>query len=445
MILARDPEEAHSRLVGRILEGKSAETRFGKEKRTGPVLVVIENPEYSTRYTGEEPYTKRYRERIDPLIEKGARKLEKAPYSRRVSFPVWRPTDHHEENPPALGEVTLMCPDGRVHATGFFRSMNALDYFLVNHDFLLETIDEASLISGLPVGSVGMLISIPHVYERDLERARSLADDPKEVYGVAENTLGTHIKAENLAGAWHSVVEAVHNHGIKKKTEWGELFPKQEESRALHRCFIEVENPGDYGGQVHDKAPFTREYGIDYGTNYVLGGWRLEEPFVEGDPEAGKLKTREEEYTYAERARYTEKDREFFGEIVDQWWESIKKLGKNEYDRRAYIGISRPWDLDSSEPPCLRGWQLFHDGERPGMAFFMRSNDAFGALASNMFGFWFAGDASLRAAGMENPDIARYYHLAVDMHVYGDSFEAAREIVAPKTPSKLEYLGVSLA
>ena len=424
MLIARDPAELRDMLVSKILDrGIRVKSRFGVEIRLGPQLVVAEDAEHffepdtsGWRFCGENYY-----DRIAGLMEEGGKKLKEVPYSRRVSIPIWKPRDHLCNNPPAITEVSFLYADDLLHATAFLRSMDVINYFDANFSLVAYTLEEMAEKSGLEAGSVGMLVGIPHIYERDAGRAnrRKYSD----VYGFHE--LGTHLVEDYLSSAWHSALESIYYHGSTKRTEWGELFEGQEESRFVHRLFVEVKNPEE--NQIHDKAPFTKKYGIDYAHDYVIHAKSIDREVRENILVEG------ETYTYAERARYCQRD----DVTVDQLYTVIGKLKENPARRDCYIGISRPWDLNSDEPPCLRGYQFGVNGEFFGL-FYMRSNDAYGAMHANMFAFNILTEYVAEMCGFERH---RYCHFALDAHIYGEFIDSVREILEPETPGYLERVG----
>jgi thymidylate synthase len=423
MILAESWRGARRKLLGKILDsGETYESRFGDTLRCEPTLIVVEEPSYffqlerdfsGWRFCGES-----YLSRIEPLILKAAKKLRSTPFTRRISIPIWSPKDHFCEHPPAITEVALLPIDGKIHATTFVRSLDAYNFFMFNADFVTYILETLSMLSGLKVGSGAMLVSVPHIYLRDRERARAASEKSEEVYGYHE--LATHLKEDYISTAWHSAMEAVYNFGKVKRTEWGGIFEGQEESRFLHRLFIEVENP--YEHQIHDKAPFTKKYAIEYTHDYMLYAKCIDRPVNESILKEG------ESYTYAERARYCEKDEV----VVDQFYTTLMKLREDPYRRDCYIGISRPWDLESDDPPCLRGYQFAGERNRLNGIFFMRSNDIYAAMHANAFAFSTLCQYVAELAGFERH---KYYHFAVDAHVYSESLKAVREILEPETPT----------
>jgi thymidylate synthase len=427
MILAKEWGEARNELIGKILDaGGVYKSRFGDTLRCEPTLVVVEKPSYffklerdfsGWRFGGES-----YSSRIEPMLFKAAKKLRTSPFTRRISFPVWNPKDHFCDHPPAITEISILPIDGKIHATAFVRSLDAYNFFMYNADFVTYILDTLSMLTDFEMGSAAMLISIPHVYLRDERKAENASEIAKEIFGHHE--LATHLKEDYISTAWHSAMEVVYHRGKTKKTEWGEFFDGQEESRFVHRLFIEVDNP--YEHQLHDKAPFTKKYAIEYAHDYMIYAKCIDKPVGE------RILREGESYTYAERARRCETDEV----MVDQFYTVLRKLREEPHRRDCYIGISRPWDIESSDPPCLRGYQFV--GERIenhnvlNGIFFMRSNDIYGAMHANAYAFSILTQYVAELTGFETH---RYHHFAVDAHVYAEFLGAVKEILEPESPA----------
>jgi thymidylate synthase len=420
MIIADDFSEARKKLTGKILEeNTSVQSRFGEIIKSKPAFIVIKKPEYVDNIDNEfwSFCGDNYVTRIEDFLNVAASKLSESPFTRRVSLPLWMPADHLCENPPAITEISFIQLDGRVNATAYIRSLDTVNYFSLNMDFVTYTLHEVVNRTDFKPGSIAAIVAIPHIYSRDVKRAEDERRTADEVYGVTE--YGSHLVEDYLSSGWHSALESIFYNGLKKETEWGELFEGQAESKFLHRLFIEINNP--YELQIHDKAPFSRSYGIDYAHNYMIHAEKIDSEVTESILNEG------ETYTYAERARYCEKD-----EVkVDQLYTVIRKLNKDRNRRDCYVGISRHWDLIANEPPCLRGYQFVGNEMLSGI-FFMRSNDVFGAMHANMFAF-----STLTQYVAELTGFGKhvYYHFAVDAHIYSEFFDAVKEILEPETPS----------
>lgn len=423
MILVKSPEEAKEMLIEKVLmEGYICKSRFGSYYSTRPTLLVVEKPVFFGYEFDYDVCGEKYSQRINRCIDIAVNKLRESPYSRRVSIPLWYPKDHLCQNPAAITEVSFLVV-GELHLTAFLRSLDCLNYFEHNFDFLFNVLEEVSMKVGIEAGSIATLIAIPHVYERDVERAESCRRRFEETFG--HHKLATHLVEDYISSAWHSSLDVIYNHGSRKRTEWGKLFERQEESLFIHRLFVEITKPDE--NRLHDKAPFTEKYGVEYAHDYIMYAAKLDMEVKESILKEG------EEYTYAERARYCEID----DVKVDQLYRVINKLREDKCRRDCYVGISRPWDLKSDEPPCLRGYQFSKVGNTLYGTFYMRSNDAYGAMHANMFAFALLTKYISELAGFEN---YRYNHFVLDAHIYSEFVDSVREILYPESPAYSDFL-----
>lgn len=421
MIIAGGKSDSKQKLLGKILEANDkASSRFGDIIKSKPAFVVIEDPgevggvdQNFWNFCGETYIT-----RIGDLIHVAAQRLNNSPFTRRVSIPVWKPEDHLCDNPPALTEISFLHLEGKLHATAYIRSLDALNYYNFNFTLINYILQEVVNATEFEKGTMAMVVAIPHIYSRDYGRAQEMVRDAGEVYGVTE--YGVHLVENYFSTAWHSSLEAIHHQGKKKETEWGELFDGQAESKFIHRLFVEVENP--YEMQIHDKAPFSRNYGIDYAHDYVICA-----KYIDSEVKDNILKEGEA-YTYAERARYCEYDEQH----TDQLYTVINKLKQDRKRRDCYVGVSRQWDLESDEPPCLRGYQFWCNNDDLSGLFYMRSNDAYGAMHANMFAFSTLTQYVTEMIGLKKH---RYYHFALDAHIYSEFLEAVEDLLKPETPT----------
>ncbi len=424
MIIAKSGENAREQLLGKIVEnGEICRSRFGNYLSANPTLVVVEKPEYIGFHEFDyevcgESYSSRFNDAVKAAVEK----LRSSPYTRRVSIPMWRPKDHLCKNPAAITEMSFLVVDEKLHLTAYLRSLDCLNYFDQNFDFLLSSLEKVADLAGFELGSLAMLIAIPHIYERDISKADKEAVKCSEVYGYSD--LATHIVDDYISSAWHTALDVIYNHGKRKRTEWGEVFEGQEEALFVHRMFIEVLKPEE--NKIHDKAPFTEKYGIEYAHDYVIYAAKLDEAVNESILKPG------EEYTYAERARYCDKD----DVKVDQLYEVIRKLRADPCRRDCYVGISRIWDIVSNDPPCLRGYQFVKSDKLIGI-FYMRSNDAYGAMHANMYAFSLLTKYVAELTGFGD---YKYMHFALDAHIYAEFIKAVREILYPDSPSYADFI-----
>ncbi len=414
MIIAVDFEDAKRKLIGKVLMGFRCKSRFGIDIRTNPTLLIVENPEIDGDFY-PDVYTNLYISRFEKSVEIASKKLKDKPYTRRVSIPIWMPKDHLSNNPPAITEISYLVVNDKLHLTAYIRSLDCYNYFDLNFKFLSYSLNRISKLSGFDSGTIAMLIGIPHIYERDLEFARDVAYDCKEVYGYTE--YGTHIVEDYISSAWHTALETVYERGKEKRTEWEE-FKGQEKSLFVHRMFIEVKKPDE--NKIHDKAPFTEGYCINYTHEYVIYSG-LDKPLK-------SIAKTDEDYTYAERARCCD---------VDQLYECVKKLKSDRFRRDCYVSISRIEDLSRDNPPCLRGYQFMSIGDTFAGVFYMRSNDVYGAMHANMYAFALLTKYVAEVTGFNN---YKYFHFALDAHVYEESLKFVRDILYPDSPKFSDFI-----
>lgn len=410
MILSKDFSEAKAEILGKILKDYVAcNSRFGNALSTKPSFIVVEKPESSAVIP--DFFSEKYQRTIEKAKGVAVSKLRSVPYTRRVSIPLWSPEEHYSKNPLAITEVSFLF-DEKLHLTAYFRSLECLNYFDSNFHFLSNTLEDFASEAELEVGSVAMLVAVPHVYERDKKRAEGFAKDCKEVYGYTD--LGTHLIEDYISSAWHSAMDVIYNHGKFKATEW-EMFEAQKRSKFIHRLFIELKRPDE--NKLHDKAPFTEKYCLDYAIDYVIGGTF--------EKVSSSVLREGEEYTYAERARFCERDKV----RVDQLFEVLQKLRTDRCRRDCYVGISRLWDLESKDPPCLRGYQFVGRSEKLIGIFYMRSNDVYGAMHANMVAFALLTKLVSELTGFKGYE---YMHFALDAHIYEGFLDAVKEILYPE-------------
>ncbi|RLG36595.1 MAG: hypothetical protein DRN91_07560 [Candidatus Alkanophagales archaeon] len=486
LIYAKDIPEAYALANNEILvRGVEAASERGNVKFINDLLVVVERPEVALAegsphafhfsllaetpnevwriggvtgvFEREETYADRFRKPLDQ-IGKGVELIRRKPYSRRFCVSVARPWDVLSRTPPALMEIYVQVleaadadaveqEDGggrrreerkEVHVTGFFRSVDVFNYLNLNLNGLCELQELICRETGYEKGSIAAHLVNAHYYlrnERQVEKVTSSA----EARGATRKSereavrLGGLIKTEHLPSGWRETLELIYRQGLQTETEWGEVFERKRRAKFAHRLLLEIERPSE--DMEDDKAPFTRKYLEEYALRYVLGTTNL--PATESEI----LYEEGEAYTYASRARYEPADMGFFElkKPVDQLYHAIELLRKDKRTRRATIVISRPWDILSEDPACLRGY-VFHadpqDPEALRITLFMRSNDAYGATLANQFAFTRLAEFVAAKTGFESVKLTL---LAANMHIYEDAFEFVEGLLKPKMPSFGEF------
>lgn len=110
-----------------------------------------------------------------------------------------------------------------------------------------------------------------------------------------------------------------------------------------------------------------------------------------------------------------------FGEAnIDQWEEVVRLLSEEDPDsKRAFIQIfdadQEPLGLENPDVSCTTGLQFFVREGRLHTAAFMRANDAFQGMVSDVFSFTFLQEFMARQLGVGLGD---YHHNVGSIHVY---------------------------
>ncbi|RUM46186.1 MAG: hypothetical protein DSY80_02480, partial [Desulfocapsa sp.] len=94
MIISKNAEDARGKLIGKILEeGKTYPSRFGYNRRCNPAFVIVEKPDYvhsfEYDFSGWTICDESYISRVEHLFDVAAEKLNRSPFTRRVSIPIW--------------------------------------------------------------------------------------------------------------------------------------------------------------------------------------------------------------------------------------------------------------------------------------------------------------------------------------------------------------------
>ena len=443
LIFAADMADGYALVNRRLLsDGVIRRSNRGDTKFLPDILLVTKSPEpVLSRFApntpsqlenldstwvilgddGGETYSDRIRSPIDQTTI-GIELLKKYPYTRRFSYSIARPWDVEGDMPPALMEVYLQGIEGTLHITGFARSIDTCNYLNLNLLWLSKLQKGIADRTGLKCGSIALMIVNAHYYLRDEDIIKKIMD-VEEIPPTEDAKL---IRAKTIPIGWRETLELVYHEGYEDETQWGEVFERQGRAKFGHRVLLEIESPLEE--MIDDMAPFTKSYGEEYAARYVIG-------FPEVKIEDGEV------YTYASRARGDPDDERWFErERVDQLAAVVSRLKEDKWTRRAFVTISRPWDIMLDEPACLRSY-VFQaiDDETLGLTLFMRSNDAYGATHANQYGFarllwWVARETGFKKCRMTL--------LSCNMHIYGDSWDAVGNLLRPEMPTTRERLGI---
>ncbi|GAB3690819.1 thymidylate synthase [Actinocorallia lasiicapitis] len=128
---------------------------------------------------------------------------------------------------------------------------------------------------------------------------------------------------------------------------------------------------------------------------------------------------------------------DFGAGALDQWSSVVETLTEDPDSKRAVIQIFQPEELTVRGNPdvaCTLGLQfLARDGSLHLVAY-MRANDAFRGLASDVFSFTFLQELMARQLGLK---LGGYTHMVGSLHLYAPDLDAARRVHgAPHTPGQ---------
>ncbi len=405
-----------------------------------PVALYDEMPNEAWVITNDDHTTESYEDRMLKPIDQtrvGSQLIKKYPHTRRFSYSIARPWDILSKTPPSLMEIFVQAiskGDGEpedspseimpgVHVTGFYRSLDVYNYLNINLIGLAEVQQRIITETDMNKGTLAIMAANAHYYKRDEKNVAEI----NETQPAPPTPHAALIESENIPFGWHQTLEYIDSSGFTDKTQWGEVFAKQGMAKYAHRLMVDISNPTE--NMLDDQAPFTRVYGEEYAMRYIIGKIG-DEPAKEGDITL----TEDEVYTYASRARWDRNDKMHFGrQPVDQLHHAIQLLKSNKWVRRAAVNISRPWDLTSSDPACLRAYVMQAiDKETLGITLFMRSNDAYGATHANQYGFARLAEYVASCTGFNK---VRVTLLSANMHIYGDSLDAVDKMLRPDMPS----------
>ncbi|MFF3062390.1 thymidylate synthase [Streptomyces sp. NPDC057909] len=120
-----------------------------------------------------------------------------------------------------------------------------------------------------------------------------------------------------------------------------------------------------------------------------------------------------------------------FGSSGLDQWESVAETLRDDADtKRAVIQIYRPEELTVPGNPdvaCTIGLQFLARDGRLNLVGYMRANDAYRGMASDIFSFTFLQELMARKLGLE---LGRYTHMVGSLHLYEPDLGPARRLVA---------------
>jgi thymidylate synthase len=207
------------------------------------------------------------------------------------------------------------------------------------------------------------------------------------------------LKCFDIPTAYYELNYAIWTRGV----EWSVEAPYNQMSKALLNVVLHIEHP-EIRPLRHPEAPVTEEYISLYAYTKLMTG----------EKEAG------ETYTYGERLKRVK----FMNVEIeyDQFQKALQKLKSSPSTRRAVLVISRPWDIESMEPPCLREIQIWLEPPNFNVmhsSVFIRSWDAHRAANANLGALQLMQE---ELAGQLKAKTGSMTVFAANAHIYEDSY-----------------------
>ncbi|MDN3055985.1 MULTISPECIES: thymidylate synthase [Streptomyces] len=122
---------------------------------------------------------------------------------------------------------------------------------------------------------------------------------------------------------------------------------------------------------------------------------------------------------------------------LDQWATVVDTLRQDPDSKRAVIQILRPEELHVTDNPdvaCTLCLQFLLREGRLHMVGYMRANDVYRGMVSDVFSFTFLQEMMARQLGAE---LGGYTHVAGSLHLYQPDLPAARRLVDAPLPAGL--------
>lgn len=121
----------------------------------------------------------------------------------------------------------------------------------------------------------------------------------------------------------------------------------------------------------------------------------------------------------------------FGPEQINQWDRIVNLLTNDDPEtKRAVIQIFDPSESltrDNIDVSCTIGWQFFVRNGKLYMTTYMRANDAFRGIVSDVFSFTFVQELLARQLGLE---VGSYCHMVGSAHVYESDYQWAEKVIA---------------
>ncbi len=124
---------------------------------------------------------------------------------------------------------------------------------------------------------------------------------------------------------------------------------------------------------------------------------------------------------------------------INQWDRIIKLFKEDQDTKRGFIEIfdaNEELSLNNIDVSCTIGFQFFIREHKLYMTTFMRANDAYRGIISDVFSFTFIQEF---LATQLNLELGQYSHHLGTTHVYEPDFQAARKVLSESKDLKKDF------
>lgn len=120
-----------------------------------------------------------------------------------------------------------------------------------------------------------------------------------------------------------------------------------------------------------------------------------------------------------------------YGEQRLNQWERIKEVLREDPDsKRAFLAIFDPNEvlqLENIDVSCTLGLQFFIRDNQLHMSSYMRANDAYRGMLSDVFSFTFLQELMATELGLE---VGKYYHNVASVHIYETDYAQTKTVLS---------------
>ncbi|EAU64710.1 thymidylate synthase [Stigmatella aurantiaca] len=125
----------------------------------------------------------------------------------------------------------------------------------------------------------------------------------------------------------------------------------------------------------------------------------------------------------------------FGGAAINQWNRAVDLLKEDPNTKRAVLQIFDAHELliqDNIDVSCTLGLQFFVREGRLYAAAYMRANDAFRGVVSDIFSFTFLQEMMARQLGLK---VGSYFHYVGSFHIYEPDIAAVERLLSAAPPA----------